>query len=229
MKTVRIGRRDPVEQSRISCRKKFLYYFPAGFRDATYISWERDYKLSAHRNWKQALNRETFMQMLEAGAYMDIAQAAVKIETRTNLLFSFEKMALRDALKTNAAAKIFATALYNYLYGSNTLRERFENFSHAVASLPRIQTRVHTWPLVTVFGFLGNPKEHIFLKPRVTKAAAEKYQFPFEYRSKPAWDTYASLQAFASLIKKDVSDLKPADMIDLQSFIWVLGSEEYPD
>ena len=47
--------------------------------------------------------------------------------------------------------------------------------------------------------------------------------------SKPNWDTYQSLLDFAALIKKDVAALKPQDMIDIQSFIWVLGSEEYPD
>lgn len=30
-------------------------------------------------------------------------------------------------------------------------------------------------------------------------------------------------------IKKDVVDLKPKDLIDLQSYIWVLGSDEYDD
>jgi len=42
-----------------------------------------------------------------------------------------------------------------------------------VAGLPRRQTRVLTWPIVTVFGFIAEPTAHIFLKPNVTKRAAE--------------------------------------------------------
>ncbi len=85
-----------------------------------------------------------------------------------------------------------------------------------------------TWPLVTVFGFLGNPKEHIFLKPRVTKIAAKKYHFNFNYKSNPNWETYQSLLSFAEQVRKDTKLLEPQDYIDLQSFIWVMGSDEYP-
>jgi hypothetical protein len=28
---------------------------------------------------------------------------------------------------------------------------------------------------------------------------------------------------------KDLRDLQPRDMIDIQSFLWVQGSDEYPD
>jgi hypothetical protein len=33
--------------------------------------------------------------------------------------------------------------------------------------LPRRQSRVLTWPLITVFGFIAEPGTHIFLKPTV--------------------------------------------------------------
>jgi hypothetical protein len=63
----------------------------------------------------------------------------------------------------------------------------------------------------------------------VTKIAAKKYDYPFFYQSKPNWDTYRSLLDFAAQIKNDSSRYNPKDYIDLQSFIWVMGSEEYPD
>ena len=138
-------------------------------------------------------------------------------------------MALRDAIKEPKGAKAFAEGLFNYIYGKETLEDRFNQFSEIVSTLPRKQTRVHTWPLLTVFGFIGNPDEHIFLKPRVTQIAAEKYKYDFAYKSKLNWNTYKSLIDFANLIRKDNEDLKPQDYIDLQSFIWVLGSDEYPD
>jgi hypothetical protein len=80
---------------------------------------------------------------------------------------------------------------------------------------------------VSVFGFIAQPDRHIFLKPNVTKIAAQKYGFDFRYESKPNWETYASLLEFAETIRRDLRDLKPRDMIDLQSFIWVQGSDEY--
>jgi hypothetical protein len=96
-----------------------------------------------------------------------------------------------------------------------------------VSELPRRQTRVLTWPLVTVFGFIAQPDRHMFLKPNVTRRAASRYGFEFDYRSKPSWDIYACLLAFAEQVRKDQRALHPKDMIDLQSFIWVQGSDEY--
>ncbi len=109
------------------------------------------------------------------------------------MIFSFEKMALRDAVRSTTGARLFATALYEFLYGPGDRRTKFEKWCEAVARLPRKQTRVLTWPLVTVWGFIARPEEHIFLKPNVTKIAAQKYGFDFRYQSKPNWETYLQL------------------------------------
>jgi hypothetical protein len=63
----------------------------------------------------------------------------------------------------------------------------------------------------------------------VTMRAAEKYGFDFRYKSQPNWETYNSLLDFAKLVEADTKSLKTKDMIDLQSFIWVMGSDEYPN
>ena len=150
-----------LSNERLSCHKKFLHYFPKGFIDATYTAWERKYKSDAHFRFQQELNRQEYERLLSKKDYYEIALRAVKIETKTNLLFSFEKMALRDAVKQPEGAKAFAQGLFNYVYGKEELQQRFEDF-------------------------------------------AEK-------------------------IRNDARDLQPKDFIDLQSFIWVMGSEEYPD
>jgi hypothetical protein len=63
---------------------------------------------------------------------MEVALRAVRIESRTNLIFSFEKMALRDAVKSAAGAKAFATGLYDFLYGRGTGEEKFERWCEIV-------------------------------------------------------------------------------------------------
>lgn len=219
----------PVRGSVAKAQKKFLYYFKGGFGSEKYYDWERGYKWEAHRQWCEVLNEKNFKALLAKGAYNDIAALAVRIESRTNLLFSFEKMALRDAIRSEEGARIFAEGLYDLVYGKSRLETRMKKWIDAVAQLPRKQTRVLTWPLVTVFGFIANPQEHIFLKPRVTKVAAEKYGFDFRYQSRPNWDTFASYLAFAEQVGADNAGLHPKDMIDIQSFIWVQGSDEYPD
>ena len=87
------------------CRRKFLRSFPGGFHDETYLDWERNYKWEAHERWNEALNPTAFRSLLKAEDYLEIAARAVRIESRTNLLFSFEKMALRDAVKSLNGAR----------------------------------------------------------------------------------------------------------------------------
>jgi hypothetical protein len=209
------------------CRAKFLDFFPDGFQDETYLETERAYKWDAHARWNSELGRDVWTAPHSARTAADIAQRAVRIESRTNLLFSFEKMALRDAVGSGPGARRFVDGLGGWIYGSGSPAMRFAEWTRAVAALPRRQTRVLTWPVVTVFGFIARPRTHIVLKPNVMRRAAEAYGFPFRYAPSPQWDTYASLLDFARTIRRDLRDLRPRDMIDIQSFIWVQGSDEY--
>lgn len=102
-------------------------------------------------------------------------------------------MALRDAVRTRAGARDFAEGLFDFLHGSGSAERRFERWCGVVEGLPRKQTRVLTWPVVTLFGFLAQPESHLFFKPKVTRDAAREYGYDLPYQSRPAWDIYASL------------------------------------
>lgn len=221
------GSRGTPSASALGCRRKFLHYFPAGFQDEKYIDWERGYKWKAHEAWEEALGDAEYGALLEAEDYQEIAARAIRIESKTNLLFSFEKMALRDAVRAEGGARLFALGLRDLLLGEGDPSSRFDRWCEVLASLPRRQTRVLTWPLATVFGFIAQPRRHIFLKPNVTRRAAAAYGYEFHYQSQPNSLTYAEFLAFAATIAVDLQDLRPRDMIDLQSFMWVMGSEEY--
>jgi hypothetical protein len=219
--------RKPSASGALRCRRKFLRVFPDGFRDETYLDWERNYKWQAHLQWEAELGRGKLRALIRNNEFAEVAARAVRIESRTNLLFSFEKMALRDAVRTATGARTFATGLNDFLHGTDSAERRFERWCEAIASLPRKQTRVLTWPLVTVIGFIAQPEIHMFLKPNVTRVAARNYGFDFRYTSTPSWHVYAHLLEFAGVVRRDLRDLRPRDMIDIQSFIWVQGSDEY--
>ena len=209
------------------CRQRFLRFFPKGFADETYIDWERSYKANAHQRWNLELNQPALRTLLNAGKFGEIATRAIRIESRTNLLFSFEKMALRDAVRAGAGARRFAHGLFAFLHGPGSVEQRFVEWCEVIDALPRRQTRVLTWPAVTVFGFIAHPDRHLFLKPNVTRTAALQYGYNFAYIARPNWNTYRDLLDFGAVIRRDLRDMRPRDMIDVQSFIWVQGSEEY--
>ena len=229
------GKRAPVPtppsglHGALRCRRKFLRQFPGGFRDPLYLDWERDYKWETHLRWHEALPRDKVRRLLRDGQAAEVAARALRVEQRSrhSMLFSFEKMALRDALRSPEGVRDFAHGLYDYLHGRGGLERRFERWVETIDGLPRRQTRVLTWPLVTVFGFIAQPLEHMFMKPNTIRAAARAYGYDLPYQSRPSSETYGSLLAFTELVRRDLRDLRPRDMIDLQSFLWVQGSDEY--
>src|SRR5947209_8675694 len=109
--------RAKVSGASADCRAKFLRFFPKGFYDEKYIAWERGYKDRAHQLWMDELNQKEFEALLKHKHYREIAERAVRIESKTNLLFSFEKMALRDAIKIGTGARAFSEGLHDLLYG----------------------------------------------------------------------------------------------------------------
>jgi hypothetical protein len=212
------------------CRRKFELFYPDGFEDETYLVAERSYKDRAHLEWDIELAPATFRKLLARGEFRAIADSAMRIESRSNLLFSFERMALRDALKTPAGARLFATELYAFLYGHGSSQRRFNDWIEALSDLPQRKSKVLTWPVATVFGFIARPDRHMFFKPRATRKAAHLYGYALDYSTTPSWAQYQDLLTFAAVVRRDL-DRKPGfkarDMIDLQSFMWVQGGAEY--
>jgi hypothetical protein len=220
-----------MQRRRAAARRTFLGVFPDGFDDERYLAWERDYKVEAHRLWLDQVGRKTELRAaLDAGAHREIAAAAVRIESSRALLFSFEKMALRDAVvRSEEGAQAVAEGLYDWLHGPGGEQDRFERWVDVVRSLPRRQTRVATWPVITVFGAIARPRVHLFVKPTTMRRAAEAYAFDLRYSSTPGWDTYESVLELGRTVRHDLADLGPRDQIDVQSFLWILGAEEYAE
>jgi len=212
------------------CRRKFELFYPDGFADATYLVAERSHKERAHLEWDAQLGPGPLRKLLARGEFRAAADAAVRIESRANLLFSFERMALRDAVKTPAGARLFATELNAFLYGHGSPQRRFADWLEALADLPRPGSRLLTWPVATVFGFIARPDRHLLFKPRATRKAARLYGYALDPSPTPSWAAYLDLLTFAAVLRRDL-DRRPGfrarDMIDLQSFMWVQGAPEY--
>ena len=79
------------------------------------------------------------------------------------------------------------------------------------------------------FRLSGSTGAHFFFKPTVTREAARRLGVNLPYASKPSWPVYKTLLNFVKSVRAEIKTLGPRDMIDLQSFLWVQGSEEYPD
>ncbi len=210
-------------------KKRFMRFFPDGFDDQRYIDWEHSYKWTSHKLWRELLNEAQYRSLLRAHEFEEIAARALRVEQKTvpPFLFSFEKMALRDALRTERGARTFAEALFILLHGKGSLSSRFVQWIFTFAELPRKQSRVLSWPNLTFFPFIAQPKKHIILKPSAMNVAAAELGFDFEYHSKPSFKTYEDLLLLAELVREGIADLQPRNNFDVQTFLYVIGSAEY--
>jgi hypothetical protein len=210
---------------------KFLGIFPNGFADTDYIGdlqkGERYYKCAAHEAWEAALGRQECVRLTVSGEFTEVTARALRVEARTNLLSTFEKSALRDAVKEPADATEFGSGLVDLIYGKDALQFRFTRFVNVLARLPRPKSSAFKWPVATLFPFLANPETYLFLKPEVTKKAAEVWDFSLDYQPYPNWTTYSRLLEFGRVLMHGLVHLKPRDMIDIQSFIYVTGVDSY--
>lgn len=205
-----------------SPKEKFLRLCPGGFNDPRYLKDERNCKWVAHEMWCELLNQEEFARLLAEDHYHEICRRVLKVEAKTKFMLSqFEKSALHHAIKGDLFAGLMAESLFDLVYGDDDFEKRLVEFATDLSLLPKKQTHPAKWTIATIFPFLAHPQTHIFLKPEVTQAAAKRRGFTLNYTPELNWLTYSSLLDFSEVLAKEVADLHPRDMIDIQSYIWV--------
>lgn len=200
--------------------EKFIGVFPKGFQDKKYIEQERQYKIEAHELMSDVLNENTFCQLLEQSNYDEVCNRALKVANKTNLIFPNEKMALKDGLRSENNRVLFSKSLFNLLYGSSVEK----GFIEYISALEEMES--DKWTVGSYYLFLSNPSKYMFLKPTVTQKAAEMIHFDIKYKSTLNWSTYNAVLDLSLLLEKHLmdADLVPKDMIDVQSFMWVVAS-----
>ena len=204
----------------------FLRQFPRGFQDPKYTSGtasEREYKLVAHQLTLELLSIHELQALMQVGNYAEICDRAKRIISKTNLIHHYEKMWLADALSTEGRRQLFAQELSKLLYGEGAMQSRFERYTKMLYDIGAAK-----WTIATYFLFLANPETQIFVKPEVTKHAAKILGIDIDYRPEVNWPTYNRVIRLAEELKHKLSEerkeeLVPRDMIDVQSFIWVIG------
>jgi len=204
-------------QSLLQSTKFFLDQFPEGFYGQRFNDEEREYKDKAHALALDLLGKEIFNYLLENNEYREIVRRALKVVGATNLIFPNEKMSLKDGLFAEAAQKSFAFALYGLLFGEEELRPRFEAFAKVLNDIDAAK-----WTTASYFLFILEPGRYMFVKPTVTQYASERCGFEINYKPQINWLTYQSVLQFSNYLFSELSELKPRDMIDVQSFMWCI-------
>jgi len=205
-------------QSLEESKNYFLEKFPEGFYGQRFNDEERDYKVRAHEMAKELLDHEAFKSLLAKGDYAEIVARALKLVNATNLILPNEKMALKDGLVEPASKALFAKALYESLYGQGAPKDRFESFASVLEEIA-----ADKWTTASYFLFIVHPRDFMFVKPTITQHAAELCGFEINYKPQLNWTTYDWVLAFSRYLQNKLADLKPRDLIDVQSFMWCIA------
>lgn len=199
-------------------KKRFLEIFPGGFKDPSYLENERKSKDDA----KVYLNK--FAPLESARSASGLGEPVLAAFRMTNLLHpTFEKGRVQNALRGPDADKFIRGAAK---FADGDIGQGLAEMAHALKP-----HGVAKWTAATYLPFFWRPEAHMFLKPEATRDFAERvgHRFAEEYKAALEPATYASLIDLVEQTWKEIADLKPADRIDVQSFIWVVGRYDAKD
>lgn len=210
----------------------FIKQYPLGFNDPQYLGdepeGERNYKWGAHLKWVELMGAGKAAELLAKDDIQELVRRLEQVEGMLNLLSPYEKMALRDALRNETLTRQYFKTLLDLLNAQEATEGSFTAYAEAVTSLPKEEgkARVATWPVLTLFPFISRPDRFMFLKPEATRGCAERLAFNLEYDAALNWKTYQKLLMMSDMLMNYLRPLGARDMIDVQSFIFLIAAWE---
>ena len=199
--------------------KAFLERYPDGFYGERYLTHERKYKVEAHDLAVELLNQEEFQSLLANQQYKEVCRRLLRVVNATNLIFPNEKMALKDGLEREGNKERISRTLYDLLYGDGELQTRFISFSETLEIIQAAK-----WTIASYFLLRHVSQRDTSLLSRLSHEMRLSFSaFEINYRPEINWRTYKSILDFSEYLKGELLDLKPRDMIDVQSFMWCIA------
>lgn len=196
---------------------RFITKFPAGFNDSKFLEKERAEKVAAGARWKQEFGTEGLAKLKAANDPVAVDAAFGKVYQGLNLLHVIEWLKFRESLKASPASLALAE-LYAEVAAAGTISE--DAFGRLLKAFDSLGLGGGKWTLLTLWPYLASSKGAVFMKPTLTKAAAEGMGIALGYEAKPSYATYAKA---ISLYEELWTRLEPQgarDWIDVQSFLW---------
>jgi hypothetical protein len=195
--------------------KRFLRHFPGGFDDPQYRDME-DYKREDLAEARLALDRSTIEQAVAREDWPTVMERVSQAVQRTNLVYTFENMRVRDLIRTPSSAVARAVA--------SALVAKGETMGGAVAELADglKPHGANKWTVVSWLACAASVEEHPFIKPTAIQSAAQALSFDIEYRPHPGARTWGRVVELYDLLRTALREqgLQPRDMLDISTLLW---------
>ena len=198
----------------------FQETYPAKFDDEKFVDNDLRNKRAAAEVFVANFGDGRGGAMVDAGKHAEIAGTLDGIFRATNILSPFEVKAVHKAFvkADEASTQVLG---YTLAFIASPGQQTFKVMAEAVSKLPADGGKVHTWPIVTLLPFLGDPKRFMPLKPTNTDVIAARMGANLKYDTTPNWETYDAFLRMSNALMTRLAPLGAKDMIDVQQFMWV--------
>ncbi|MCB9433652.1 MAG: AAA family ATPase [Ardenticatenaceae bacterium] len=195
-----------------------------GFAHPPFVDDEVAYKQTAVSQAQELINQPVLDDLLAKSDTDTILARLTTLCNQTNLLWqripSTSDSAVLRHPSLNAAE--FCAQFRNLLYGDQPSPQRLQYFSDYLEAngLP------NGWPFSTYFLFLCHPAEEMFVKPHTAAWLLKFFGYPdTKVERPPTAATYANILAASRVLLNALASYEAADMIDVQSLVWVCYQE----
>ncbi|RRR70367.1 MAG: EVE domain-containing protein [Candidatus Viridilinea halotolerans] len=187
------------------------------FESEHYLRAERTAKVRLAEHAADNLEQQQLRRLIENERFTEAAHLIRRTYQRpeNNLLTNWERQPLE-----NAPDEQLVRTLYALLYGDEPFAIRFTNW---VALLS--QWRPNCWPAATFFLMLTDPQRQIFVKPTPSRAMLVHLRSESHWAIRPDAAVYSQVLELAKHLHEELRPLGARDMIDVQSFLWMLQPE----
>lgn len=223
----KLDRGDEIQLSFDQQLVLFKHIYREGFAGD---AWQKEHrgvdaprKLKRHRDHvvelaAEKLSEEGLKELIEAERYETAIERLIEVADATDLVTKRHITPLKN-MPWSEAQRV-AEALFDLLYGEQSLRHRVDNFS---AALFRATGKSPTWPMVTVPLALRWPASHVCVRPSTfreqAKTAGDGLQLDRRFNAQHYQRVLAMAQDVADRLS--AAGYAPTDMLDIHDFIWV--------
>jgi hypothetical protein len=194
--------------------------YPAKFEDEKFVDSDLRNKRAAADVFAANFGEGRGQAMVDEGKHAEIAGALDGMFRATNILSPFEVKAVHKAfVKADESSTAVLGATLAFL--ATPAQQTFKAMAEAVSKLPADGGKVHTWPIVTLLPFLGDPKRFLPLKPTNSEIISARMDAKLKYDTTPNWETYEAFLRMSRNLFDRLAPIGAKDMIDVQQFMWV--------
>jgi hypothetical protein len=207
----------------------FLSLFPGSFQGEKYERLERTGGKSKKgaKDVAVAKAAKAFVPGAFAGNGDEVYAAAADLARSSGLVHPLDGATTLASIPADKRP-VFLAGLQGWLFGTGDEEQRFTAFVAAIAEAAGPEAKRPSWPLVTSFAALVQPKKHVCVKPTTFQRQAALLSLPLDYSPSPNYAAYQQFLAIANATEARLTDVgeKPRDLLDVSAFISLTQSPQ---